>query len=98
MNTTVDNENTIVIGSRKSQLALVQTYWVKKELENMAIQVAYKIRDIEEEAKDALLDLEYKVGKYVVDPHIEGLLEKYGKFDKIDKNMTKARCQPKHFQ
>lgn len=32
MNATVDNENTIVIGSRKSQLALVQTYWVKKRI------------------------------------------------------------------
>jgi len=33
MTATIDNERTIVIGSRKSQLALVQTYWVKKELE-----------------------------------------------------------------
>ena len=58
-------------------------YKVKKELENMAIQVAYKIKDIEDEAKDALLDFEYEVGKYVVDPHIDNLLDKYGKFDKV---------------
>ncbi len=58
-------------------------YKVKKELENMAIQVAYKIKDIEDEAKDALLDLEYEVGKYVVDPHIDNLLEKYGEFEKV---------------
>ncbi|MCG4722976.1 hypothetical protein L0M81_13660, partial [Alistipes putredinis] len=32
-------------------------YKVKKELENAAIQIAYKIKDIEEDAKEALLDL-----------------------------------------
>lgn len=58
-------------------------YKVKKELESMAIQVAYKIKDIEDDAKDALLDLEYEVGKYVVDPHIDNLLDKYGEFDKV---------------
>ncbi|MEG2983660.1 MAG: AAA family ATPase [Peptostreptococcaceae bacterium] len=66
-------------------------YKVKKELENAAIQVAYKIKDIEEEAKEALLDLEYEIGKFVVSPHIDSLLEKYGHFDKVGKYLEDTR-------
>lgn len=58
-------------------------YKVKRELENMAIQVVYKIRDLEDDAKEAILDLEEEVGKYVVDPHIESLKEKYNEYDKV---------------
>ena len=46
-------------------------YKVKRELENAAIQVVYKIRDLEDAAKEALLDLEEEVAKFVIDPHIE---------------------------
>ena len=46
-------------------------YKVKRELENVAIQVAYKIRDLEDAAKEALLDLEEEIAKYIIDPHIE---------------------------
>ena len=60
-------------------------YKVKKELENMAIQVAYKIRDLEDEAKEALLDLEYEIGKFVVNPHMDALIDKYSKFEKVTK-------------
>lgn len=66
-------------------------YKVKKELESAAIQVAYKIKDIEEEAKEALLDLEYEIGKFVVSPHIEILLEKYGQFDKVGKYLEETK-------
>ncbi|MGL5754309.1 MAG: Lon protease family protein [Paraclostridium sp.] len=66
-------------------------YKVKKELENAAIQVAYKIKDIEEEAKEALLDLEYEIGKFVVSPHIDVLLEKYGHFEKVSKYLEDSR-------
>ncbi|MGL5713642.1 MAG: Lon protease family protein, partial [Paraclostridium sp.] len=66
-------------------------YKVKRDLENMAIQVAYKIRDLEDEAKEALLDLEYEIGKFVVNPHIDGLIEKYGKFNKVSKYLTDSR-------
>ena len=66
-------------------------YKVKKELENAAIQVAYKIRDIEEDAKEALLDLENEIGKYIVNPHIETLIDKYGSFDKIKKYLEDTR-------
>jgi hydroxymethylbilane synthase len=43
MTATIDNERTIVIGSRKSQLALVQTYWVKKELETHFPSVEFEV-------------------------------------------------------
>lgn len=66
-------------------------YKVKRELENMAIQVAYKIRDLEEDAKEALLELEYEIGKFVVNPHIDGLIDKYGKFDKVSKYLENTR-------
>ena len=50
-------------------------YKVKRELENAAIQVVYKIRDLEDAAKEALLELEEEIAKFVIDPHIEGLIE-----------------------
>ena len=64
---------------------------VKKELENMAIQVAYKIRDLEDEAKEALLDLEYEIGKFVVNPHMDALIDKYSKFEKVTKYLEDTR-------
>lgn len=66
-------------------------YKIKKELENAAIQVAYKIKDIEEEAKEALLDLEYEIGKFVVSPHIDSLIERYGGFDKVTKYLEDTK-------
>lgn len=66
-------------------------YKVKKELENANIQIAYKIKDIEEDAKEALLDLEYEVGKYIVDPHIDSLLERYGDFEKVRKYLDDTK-------
>lgn len=58
-------------------------YKVKKELENMAIQVVYKIKDLEDEARDELLDLEEEVANFVIEPHIEELIEKYKEYDKV---------------
>ncbi len=56
MNTSVDNENTIVIGSRKSQLALVQTYWVKKELENSFPDIEFEVEKMSTQG-DKILDV-----------------------------------------
>lgn len=56
MNTTVDNENTIVIGSRKSQLALVQTYWVKKELEKSFPEIEFEVEKMSTQG-DKILDV-----------------------------------------
>jgi len=56
MNATVDNENTIVIGSRKSQLALVQTYWVKKELENSFPDIEFEVEKMSTQG-DKILDV-----------------------------------------
>lgn len=58
-------------------------YKVKRELENMAIQVVYKIRDVEDAAKEALLELEEEVAKFVIDPYIQSLTEKYEEYDKV---------------
>lgn len=58
-------------------------YKVKRDLENMAIQVVYKIRDLEDAAKEAILELEEEVGRFVVDPHIDSLCEKYNEYDKV---------------
>lgn len=56
MTITTDNERTIVIGTRKSQLALVQTYWVKKELENRFPQIEFEVEKISTQG-DKILDV-----------------------------------------
>ena len=66
-------------------------YKVKRDLENMAIQVVYKIRDLEDEAKEALLDLEEEVAKFVIDPHIQTLAEKYKEYDKVKTYLSNMR-------
>ncbi|NCO76034.1 MAG: hydroxymethylbilane synthase [Cyanobacteria bacterium] len=56
MTATIDNERTIVIGSRKSQLALVQTYWVKKELETSFPDVEFEVEKMSTQG-DIILDV-----------------------------------------
>ena len=56
MITTVDSESTIVIGTRKSQLALVQTYWVKKELETSFPEVEFGVEKMSTQG-DKILDV-----------------------------------------
>lgn len=53
---TIDNERTIVIGTRKSQLALVQTYWVKKELETHFPNVEFEVEKMSTQG-DKILDV-----------------------------------------
>lgn len=66
-------------------------YKMKKELENTAIQIAYKIKDIEDEAKESLLELEYDIGRYIVNPHIDKLIEKYGDFKNTKKYLNDVK-------
>lgn len=75
----------------EEQKADEEFYKVKRELESMAIQVVYKIRDLEDAAKEALLDLEEEVAKFVIDPHIELLTEKYKGYDKVKKYLANMR-------
>ena len=56
MTTNADSEKTIVIGTRKSQLALVQTYWVKKELENSFPDVEFGVEKMSTKG-DKILDV-----------------------------------------
>ena len=56
MTTAVDSERTIVIGTRKSQLALVQTYWVKKELENNFPEIEFGVEQMSTQG-DKILDV-----------------------------------------
>lgn len=51
-----DSEKTIVIGTRKSQLALVQTYWVKKELENSFPDIEFGVEKMSTQG-DKILDV-----------------------------------------
>lgn len=66
-------------------------YKVKRELENMAIQVVYKIRDLEDAAKEALLELEEEVAKFIIDPHIQILEEKYKDYEKVETYLNNMR-------
>ncbi|AUC59627.1 hydroxymethylbilane synthase HemC [Cyanobacterium sp. HL-69] len=51
-----DSERTIVIGTRKSNLALVQTYWVKKELESHFPHVDFEVEKMSTQG-DKILDV-----------------------------------------
>ena len=66
-------------------------YKSKRELENAAIQVVYKIRELENVAKEALLELEEEIAKFIIDPHIEVLLEKYNSYDKVKTYLNNMR-------
>ena len=68
-----------------------QFYKSKRELENAAIQVVYKIRELENAAKEALLELEEEIAKFIIDPHIEVLLEKYNSYDKVKTYLNNMR-------
>jgi lon-related putative ATP-dependent protease len=57
----------------------------------MAIQVVYKIRDVEDAAKEALLELEEEVAKFVIDPYIQSLTEKYEEYDKVKIYLTNMK-------
>jgi hydroxymethylbilane synthase len=55
--TSVDiSQRTIRIGSRKSQLALVQTYWVKKELESHFPEIDFEVETMSTQG-DKILDV-----------------------------------------
>lgn len=58
-------------------------YQVKKDLENMAIQVVYKIKALEDEAREELLDLEEEVASFIIEPHIQDLIDKYKDYNKV---------------
>lgn len=66
-------------------------YRIKRELEHMAIQTVYKIRDIEDEAREALLELEEEIGQFIIDPHIEELSEKYNESEKVQQYLKNLR-------
>lgn len=56
MSESIENEREIVIGSRKSQLALVQTYWVKKELESHFPNIEFGVEKMSTQG-DKILDV-----------------------------------------
>lgn len=51
-----EHERSVVIGSRKSQLALVQTYWVKKQLETHFPEVEFEVEKMSTQG-DKILDV-----------------------------------------
>ena len=56
MVSSLTNERIIIIGSRKSQLALVQTYWVKKELEKHFPEFEFEVEKMSTQG-DKILDV-----------------------------------------
>lgn len=75
----------------EEEVSSEEFFKIKKELENMAIKVAYQIRDIDENIKTIMIEIEDEVGKIVVDPYIEELKEKYKDYDKIVNYIDKVR-------
>jgi hydroxymethylbilane synthase len=53
---TVNAQRTVRIGTRKSQLALVQTYWVKAELEKHFPQINFEVEEMSTQG-DKILDV-----------------------------------------
>lgn len=53
---------TIKIGSRKSQLALVQTYWVKEELEKAFPEIAFEVKTMSTQGDEILNVALAKIG------------------------------------
>jgi len=53
---TASIDNAIVIGTRKSNLALVQTYWVKKELESRFPEIDFEVEKMSTQG-DKILDV-----------------------------------------
>lgn len=56
MSSSINNKRTITIGTRKSQLALVQTYWVKKELETHFPKIDFEVEKMSTQG-DKVLDV-----------------------------------------
>lgn len=75
----------------EDEVSSEEFFKIKKELENMAIKVVYQIREIEENIKNIVIQIEDEVGKVVVDPHVEALKEKYKAYDKIVDYIDKIR-------
>jgi hydroxymethylbilane synthase len=79
MTSTIETENRIVrIGTRKSQLALVQTYWVKAELEKHFSNIDFEVEKMSTQG-DKILDVPLaKIGdKGLFTKELEvGMLEK----------------------
>lgn len=75
----------------EDEVSSEEFFKIKKELENMAIKVVFQIREIEENIKNIMLEIEDEVGKTVVDPHIEELKEKYKSYDKVVDYLNKIR-------
>ncbi|SHH28513.1 Lon protease family protein [Tepidibacter thalassicus] len=64
---------------------------LKRELENLALQVVSKIKELENIAKDDLLNLEEETGMLVINPMIDDLIEKYGEDYKVKKYLSHLR-------
>lgn len=73
----------------ESEPSEIEFYKSKRELESMAIQLIYKIKDLEEAAKKEVIRLEDEIAKLVLEPHIEILAEKYKDYPKVIEYLKK---------
>lgn len=58
-------------------------YKTKTELEEMVIQVLYKLKELEERIKQAVVDTESQIGRMVVLPYVKELKDKYSDNEKV---------------
>ena len=75
----------------EDQVSSEEFFKIKKELENMAIKVVYQIREIEDNIRKIMIEIEEEVGKVVIDPHINRLREKYKDNKKVNNYLDQVR-------
>ena len=54
----------------------------KREIEDLTIEVVAKVKELENKAKKDILDLEESIGKFIINPHFNTIIYKYGKTEK----------------
>ena len=75
----------------EDEVSSEEFFKIKKELENMAIKVVYQIREIEDNIKKIMTEIEEEVGKVVIDPHINRLRDKYKENEKVNNYLDQVR-------
>lgn len=63
-------------------------YETKKELEQMAVQILRKLRDLEDKIKQIVIQTENQIGKMVVSPYMKTIKDKYGDNEKISEYLN----------
>lgn len=73
------------------KMSAEEFYQTKRELEEMTIQVLYKLKELEEKVKNVIIETENNIGKMVVLPYMKKLEEKYANNQKVIKYLDNVR-------